>query len=71
MIFLMHGQQFVKYANAPFGDPNSSNPGNDRFKIANGKNNEKLHTIWRQSRQKCSWLHRSNAPFLQARCRGP
>ncbi len=43
---------FVKYAAAPFGDPEETDKSQDGFAVARGKANARLHTRWRKARSR-------------------
>ncbi|MFN9238180.1 MAG: Eco57I restriction-modification methylase domain-containing protein, partial [Planctomyces sp.] len=43
---------FMKYAASPFGDPATSEASSDRFSVARGRQNDTLHTHWREIRRR-------------------
>jgi hypothetical protein len=53
---------FMKYAGAPQGDPASAE-GNDRFGIARGKDNDHLHSRWRDLRVRTTGYADPAHPF--------
>lgn len=53
---------FMKYAGAPQGDPASAE-GNDRYGIARGKDNDHLHSRWRDLRVRTSGYADPAHPF--------
>ena len=52
---------FVSFSASPFGDPEETNSSRNRFTIARGLKNIKLHSKWRKARQLsnsfCDWSH--------------
>lgn len=54
---------FMSYAANPFGDPETSNKSQDRFTIARGGENHRLHEHWRSARALARGYADASHPF--------
>ncbi|MFO0178667.1 MAG: Eco57I restriction-modification methylase domain-containing protein, partial [Planctomyces sp.] len=54
---------FMKYAASPFGDPATSEASSDRFSVARGRQNDTLHTHWREIRRRSTGFADPAHPF--------
>ena len=54
---------WMKHTASPFGDPQTSDKGQDRFAVGRGRENEELHARWREARDRSSGFGDPEHPF--------
>ena len=54
---------WMKHAASPFGDPQTSDKGQDRFAFGRGQRSEELHARWREARDRSSGFGDPEHPF--------
>ena len=54
---------WMKHTASPFGDPQASDKGKDRFTFGRGQENEELHAGWREARDRSSRFGETEHPF--------
>ena len=54
---------WMKHTASPFGDPQASDKGKDRFRFGRGQENQELHARWREARDRSSGFGEPEHPF--------